>query len=135
MKDLRDPGRSLDTHARITGMARPRPRDWRDQRRPTVDEIVARYDQVGVTDTEYRRLSAKVSALLRRFMAGLTKEQSTRHMRQEEARNERELYLIDSIARWAYLLGRRDLVAPMPRVRGRKGAVKRLRRPRVALKA
>jgi hypothetical protein len=113
-------------------MARPRPRDWRDPRRPTVDELVARYDQVGATDPEYRRLSTRVRGAVRRLLAGLSKVQSAAYMRQEETRNERDAYVLDSVARWAYLLGRRDLVAPMPRVRGRKRAVNRLRRPRKA---
>lgn len=110
----------------------PRQLAPRRQTRPTVEQLAERLDELLRADTGYRRLSIKVRRALRRLLSLLDEAGSARYMTLEQAVNARDVYSTDAVAQWAYGLGLRDGATSLPRVRVRKGAMKKLTRLRRA---
>jgi hypothetical protein len=99
---------------------------------PTVEQLVERLDRFGREDAGYRRLTLAVRRALRFLLPLLDRRALARYLSVEQAANARDVYCADAVAQWAYSLGYRDGAMPMPRIRVRKRAVKRLTRLRKA---
>lgn len=91
-----------------------------------------RFDRFGKEDTGYRKLTTNVRRAVNRLLPLLDKRALARYLDVEQAVNARDVYSTDAVAQWAYALGRRDGASPMPRVRVRKRAVRKLTRLRAA---
>lgn len=97
-----------------------------------VELLVERLDDLAREDLGYRRLTLAVRRALRVLLPLLDPPAQAQYMVLETAVNARDVYSTDAIAQWAYWLGVRDGATPIPRVRVRQGAVKKLTRLRKA---
>jgi len=109
-------------------MSRPTKTRRRGAKGPTVDELVEHVDAMRATDAQYRRLNARVRRALRRFWRRLDDEARRAYLALEEAVNERDSHRLDSVAQFAFALGRRAATAAGPRLKARRSAVARLQR-------
>ena len=75
-----------------------------------------------------------VRRAVRRLLALLDERARDRYMDVEEAMLARDAHCNDAVAQWAYSLGYRDGATPIPPVRVRKRAVRKLTRLRGAPK-
>jgi hypothetical protein len=100
--------------------------------KPTVEHLLERFDHIAQTDVGYRQLTLAVRRAVRRLLALLGEKARDQYMDVEEAMFARDAYCNDAVAQWAYALGYRDGIMPMPRVRVRKRAVRGIKRLRGA---